>query len=1607
MNYDTPPLFRELTRRRLASFATGKPHSPTTSARSERRESNARILERLKRKKHELLRTTPGDQPLVIVAGESNSRSISPQTPVRSRQILDYEEQYWNAMASLRKCSGDKTELQRLLNIQIQARQALEAQLNQMEQHQVAEKLNWERKLQHSRTERENYAGALLDLEKDLKEREHSLEMQKKERHHWEQRASALEAAGAEMEKNNEALQEQVLKMEKELDQDFIRVSEELLTKSSDLSDFNSCLSQASSGSTFWLTVKKGLDNLLLEEEERTLALSEENSKLRSERESIMADKIRLEKLALQHDDEMHALNQKIDEQKLAVQEIDEMRIQLDSAREGELGQKLKLEEANASIDKMLAEIHSLQDRLRSQTDQKEELEEALKRAISEKSESEIQITADYERLQSQINEHENIRKRFEDLQVDHSNLKQNHIRLQENLKSMQENHTIALTFKDEQIASIGNQLQTGMLNWLQANPYFSREKWIAREEEEEEVSEQSTSSASSIVCADGMNPEQQALQQNHPLVLKDSDRVTKNSTKYDADDVKEESPLRCNDPEAKPFTVSSLASLTVDPKLDSHAFGIYHEQMKYYQDRLHSQEDHIERLLGYIDNQQETSIMQDPQILLKMKHEVEICNQQIRTIKLDTQQKFQQFLLWLNRSMAKCSHEISDLTAINKQLQDENNALVTDTAVLLEHFEILENTNAELHERYEESQTELNNMELFFGELKRAYPEDLLKTLQEEILHASGLLSSTSECFNIYKQNDETILNSKSNEKCVSCALSLATTLNRYRTLSEIRKVQYTKVKEEFRKYRSKMRKNSSSTKEVIVQESLEDLLNNVMSREVMLTKDKQIEKLHSIVQDQTKVIQDKDSMLMTLHEEMIQQSPSKVALKSEECDAESVYKRFEKAEKHYIDESTRIQDYWDQLMKAIFDRVHTLEAEVSRLQSKVQEDGENDLKIRKLEEEIRLLDSTSRPLPKSNMFMTRVVERHDLKEEGELAALRGRIFLLEKEAVEEAFIRDELRSLLAAKTEPPPLKLESLPGVEVEVTCDWEKVAAQMEFEKAVMREEIETLSSALSARRSFQDYEELCKNEYQVELQKSIAVLPEQNWPKLVEDLETRLDEVMAQVRHHEQYQAKLEKVVGTLSRQQATCSEHIPTVVAHFEETCAYCQEQWESRCTLMMSRITDLNKKCQKLHYHSMRYRSAHYRRHMHAEIKRFQIYVYAKNQRAKVEHILTKHKFQYQQEQLKLRKKMQSIDMERQEFREVRLENENMKKELEIFALGQKQEQAEFERKYEVLMSQFVEVQDRLQEAMQAETDAQAESLDIQQELDDCVSKLAEYESDNLKMRNQISELTISDVSNRDNTRKLEAKLREQLEEVIKLNEKLQTKQAQIEALHTEMAKEVQEKDGLIRERESLLEERENIGGLMKEVEERNRRAETEKSLLHLQQESKQKQYVEEIQRLEGLVQIQNEQVSSLQREIEGKLEQMEELQAQIRERDIKLNHTNCTIETRDSELNQIKDQHEEEIRILQEDIQSKETKLRQITLKLNELKMDRDHYQKEVNREKLSYQKLYHEHLELQTRFHVATTPLNQQSFISNRSVSPRSTSTYRSLPPLYPSNV
>jgi len=372
-----------------------------------------------------------------------------------------------------------------------------------------------------------------------------------------------------------------------------------------------------------------------------------------------------------------------------------------------------------------------------------------------------------------------------------------------------------------------------------------------------------------------------------------------------------------------------------------------------------------------------------------------------------------------------------------------------------------------------------------------------------------------------------------------------------------------------------------------------------------------------------------------------------------------------------------------------------------------------------------------------------------------------------------------------------------------------------------------------------------------------------------------------------------------------------------------------------------------------------------------------------------------------------LRKKMQSIDMERQELREARLENTNMRKELEIFALGQKQEQAEFERKYEILMAQFVEVQDRLQESMQAETDAQAESLDIQQELDDCVSKLAEYERQNLKLRNQISELTISEVSNSDSNRKLEVKLREQLEEVIKLNEKLQKKQAQIEALQMEMAKEVQEKDQLIRERKSLLEERENIGGLMKEAEKRNCRAETEKSLLHLQQENKQKQYIEEIRRLEGLVQIQNEQVSSLQGKIEGTQDQMEELHAQIRERDIQLNQNTCTIEKRDLELNQFKDQHEEEVRILQDDAQSKETKFRQMTLKLNELKMDRDHYQKEVNREKLSYQKLYHEHLELQTRFHVATTPLNQPSFVSNRSVSPRSTSTYRSLPPLYPSNI
>ena len=57
-------------------------------------------------------------------------------------------------------------------------------------------------------------------------------------------------------------------------------------------------------------------------------------------------------------------------------------------------------------------------------------------------------------------------------------------------------------------------------------------------------------------------------------------------------------------------------------------------------------------------------------------------------------------------------------------------------------------------------------------------------------------------------------------------------------------------------------------------------------------------------------------------------------------------------------------------------------------------------------------------------------------------------------------------------------------------------------MEFEKAVMREEIETLSSALSARRSFQDYEELCKyfllfvemslSSYQLELHLPVIVV-----------------------------------------------------------------------------------------------------------------------------------------------------------------------------------------------------------------------------------------------------------------------------------------------------------------------------------------------------------------------------------------------------------------------------------------------------------------------------------------------------------------------------------
>jgi len=1286
-------LFRELTRRRLASFAA-QSRSPTTSARSERRESNARILERLKRKKHELLGKTPeslvGQTPNQIHGG-SVSRSMSPHLQEQSRNVRrnpNFEEKYWNALAALRESSSEKALIQKRLNDALEANHALQVELSQTQNAEISERLKWGENLEFSENKRrklelevQNWKNffqetewELEDVTARLKDLEHVHEEDKKKRLYWEQKASEFETKGEEMKKDNEELRGQVLKMENELDQDFIRVSEELLSKSSDVSDFNAYLSLISSRSTFWFNVKKGLDTLLHEAEERAGALLEENSKLRGERETIMADKIRLQKLVLQHDDERHALNQKIDEQKLAVRELNEMRIHLSFAQQGAIGQKEKLEEANGSIDKMFTEIHCLQDRLRSQTEQEEKLEKALEKAISEKSEFETQITAisaDREHLQSQIDEYERTSRQAQPVPP--------------NIKSMQENHAKALSSKDEQIAIIRNQLEAALKNvqkvaaiqknfvLLQANHNLLMEKYIAQEGEVSELKEKcvalkeakltkiqevkqtSTCSAPSRVCVGEVCKDNDRIRKDFDNPLPKSSKNILRS-KYDVDDVKEESPLRCND-EVKLF-IGSSACLTINPKTDSNVSGVYREQMKYYQNRVQSQEDNIERLLGYIDKQKGANIVQDPQILLQMKHEVEICNSQMRSIKLDFQQRLRQFLAWLNRSTTKCSQEISDLSTMNKKLLNENNAMVTDSGFLLEHYEKLENTNAELQERYAESQKELNNMELFFGELKRAYPDELLKTLQEEILHASGigrdgadkegLLSSTNECFNVYKQNDEMILNSKSNTKCVSCALSLATTLNRYRTLSEIRKVQYSKLKEQFRKYRSKTRKSSDSKKELIVHEYLEDLLNNVMSQGFLQTKDKQIQKLHSIVQDQTKVIQDKDSMLMSLHEEMIQQSPGKLTQKSEDCDTESVYKRFEKAEKHYVDESTRIQDYWDQLMKAIFDRVHTLEAEVSRLQSKAQEDGENDLKICKLEEEIRLLDSTTHPLPKSNLFMTRVVQRYDVNEEGELAALQGRIFLLEKQAVEEAFIRDELRSLLAAKTEPPPLKLESLRGVDVEVTCDWEKVAAQMEFEKAVMREEIETLSSALSARRSFQDYEELSKNECQLQSQESVAVLPEQNWPQIVEDLEKRLDEVMAQVRHHEQYQEKLEKVVGTLSRQQATCSEQIPAVVTHFEQTCAHCQQQWENRCTRMMFRITDLSEKCEKLRHHSIKYRSAHYRRHVHAQIKRFQIYGYVKNQRAKVEHILTESQNQLSDKQKEIDEMRVLLEEEKQ-----------------------------------------------------------------------------------------------------------------------------------------------------------------------------------------------------------------------------------------------------------------------------------------------------------------------------------------------------------------------
>ena len=64
-----------------------------------------------------------------------------------------------------------------------------------------------------------------------MKDLEHVHEEDKKKRLYWEQKASEFETKGEEMKKDNEELRGQVLKMENELDQDFIRVSEELLSK--------------------------------------------------------------------------------------------------------------------------------------------------------------------------------------------------------------------------------------------------------------------------------------------------------------------------------------------------------------------------------------------------------------------------------------------------------------------------------------------------------------------------------------------------------------------------------------------------------------------------------------------------------------------------------------------------------------------------------------------------------------------------------------------------------------------------------------------------------------------------------------------------------------------------------------------------------------------------------------------------------------------------------------------------------------------------------------------------------------------------------------------------------------------------------------------------------------------------------------------------------------------------------------------------------------------------------------------------------------------------------------------------------------------------------